>query len=267
VVNNHPVHCNEQIDLNPEMLLIRVRLVKVAEQELVVCVYVATELGGAGQVLETFGDSLFGPDRAVDFSVLYRMDGRTAGRIVTSDAGHRHFSLYGLFYCHLEGLSGIVISEGGAQRMGRKGRYLWGNRKQISPMENTITAADKDAILRLLVQKTKEKRNISLNPEDWNSFMSLHNLESIIDQFDRMGLIQKLLFNKTYIYVNVNVDADDFINRGGFYGQEILFQKSVEDLLAEIEVIKPSMGDRVEKVSTIANNLMSLLSLLNSGGQ
>jgi len=113
VVNDHPVDFDEKVDFNPEMLAVRVGLVEVAEQKLVVGVHVAPELARSGQVLEAFGHTLLVANATIDLAVLDGMDRRLAGSIVGPDAGHRHFSFYGLFYCHLARLSGNVSSEGG----------------------------------------------------------------------------------------------------------------------------------------------------------
>jgi hypothetical protein len=86
-------------------------------------------------------------------------------------------------------------------------------------------------------------------------------------QFTRYGLIEVLSFNRRYLYVYVNIEADDCIGRGGFFGQEVLFQKSVEDLFTEIEEIKPSLGVNVERLSTIAANLLTFYGLLKPGGK
>ncbi len=40
--------------------------------------------------------------------------------------------------------------------------------------------------------------------------------------------------------------------------QENMLQKEVEKLLLEIERLKPTLGDKIEQVSTIANNIAGI---------
>ena len=59
-------------------------------------------------------------------------------------------------------------------------------------------------------------------------------------------------------------EAFDIFNRGGFVAQENLLQKEVEKLLLEIERLKPTFGDKAEKITTIANNLACIVGIFLS---
>jgi len=54
----------------------------------------------------------------------------------------------------------------------------------------------------------------------------------------------------------------DFYNRGGFYGQEDLFQKNVEKLLLEVERLEIIDSSSKNKFSDIRKNIDKYLSIL-----
>jgi len=84
---------------------------------------------------------------------------------------------------------------------------------------------------------------------------------SILNYFQRIGIIGELNFrysSPTFCLI-VNTEAFDISNRGGFVVQEQLLQKEVEKLLLEIKRLKPTLGDKAEQITTIANNLAGII--------
>lgn len=121
MVNNHPIYCDQQIDFDSEILIFGVGFFQVPEQVLVVGVDIATKLAGTRQMTEAFADTPFVADRAVELSVLDRMDGRFAGRVIRADDRHCYLTFDGLL-CHC--LFRVWISEGGRQSVEWEGREL-----------------------------------------------------------------------------------------------------------------------------------------------
>ena len=92
-------------------------------------------------------------------------------------------------------------------------------------------------------------------------------LEAILAYFKRLRLIgsYNLRHQVPAVSVLLYTDAFDIFNRGGFYAQEELLQKEVQKLLLEIERLKPTLGDEIEKISTIGNNIAGIAGALFGG--
>jgi hypothetical protein len=98
------------------------------------------------------------------------------------------------------------------------------------------------------------------------SGLDAQTIESILKNFERNGLISDLNYRYSCpsISLIIHQETFDILNRGGFTLQEAMLQKEIENLLLEIEQIRPTVGDKIEKISNIANNIASIVgSFLN----
>lgn len=128
-----------------------------------------------------------------------------------------------------------------------------------------ITYIEKDKILKFLVEHE------DVTPESFIS-LSLYQImnetgynseyiNAVLEGFQKEGLISELNFRyrAPSFYLIIHQSAFDLFNRGGFTMKENLLQKEVEKLLLEVERLKPSLGDKIEQITTIANNIMSII--------
>lgn len=127
-----------------------------------------------------------------------------------------------------------------------------------------ITYKEKDVVLNLLCnEETIAEQQCWLNRQDFinQSGLDTQALASTLKYFERLGIISSLNYRHsapTFSLI-VHQEAFDVLNRGGFTMQEEVLQKEVQKLLLEIERLKPSIGDKIETVSTIANNIASVV--------
>lgn len=85
-------------------------------------------------------------------------------------------------------------------------------------------------------------------------------VNSILLYFQRIGIVKRVNYqhHSELFIIEILTEAFDLFNRGGFTMQENMLQKEVEKLLLEIERLKPTLGDKIEQVSTIANNIAGI---------
>jgi hypothetical protein len=125
-----------------------------------------------------------------------------------------------------------------------------------------ITFNEKDLLLKYLCKNCQPESLSDFSQKECLNVTGLKQLEinSILQYFLRIGIVGS--FNLRYscptVFVELRMEALDILNRGGLTTQENMLQKEVEKLLLEIERLKPSIGDKIEQVSTIANNIAGI---------
>jgi hypothetical protein len=128
-----------------------------------------------------------------------------------------------------------------------------------------ITPEDKDALLRYLCEKNRPEKVYRLSLIEMRQATSLpvDTIEALLSYFNRIKLIQHVAGSSSSVKptadILVTIEALDIIRRGGFTFQEQILQKEIENLSLEVERLRPSLGDKIEQISTIAANLMSLI--------
>jgi len=83
-------------------------------------------------------------------------------------------------------------------------------------------------------------------------------LDAIVGNFERLNLVVATRLLGGGFRITLNAEAFDVFNRGGFVAQEYLLQKEVEKLLLEIERLRPTLGDKAERIISIANNIAGI---------
>ena len=123
-----------------------------------------------------------------------------------------------------------------------------------------ITNEIKDTVLKRLIE-TGTRYKIDFKQLSRDIKIDFDELDSILDHFENLGFLEleKLLGGKAN--VRINIPAIDFYSHGGFKGQEELLRINIEKLLLEIESLKPSFPDKVEKITSIAAGIAGALSL------
>lgn len=128
-----------------------------------------------------------------------------------------------------------------------------------------ITYIEKDKVLSYLINypsmKLESSSRIDFKDMQINTGFTPDTINSILLGFQQEGIISKLNLRRSCPSFNlvVHQKACDLFNRGGFTMKENLLKQEVEKLLLEIEALKPTLGDKIEQFTTIANNIMSLI--------
>lgn len=127
-----------------------------------------------------------------------------------------------------------------------------------------ITFIEKDKVLTYLCENLSPERPVYINLSHICSTTGCdtHTLAAILTYFNRIGLIGSfnLRHHSPTFLILLYTEAFDVFNRGGFAMQEEVLQKEVEKLLLEIERLKPTLGDKIEKITTIGNNIAEIAS-------
>jgi hypothetical protein len=130
-----------------------------------------------------------------------------------------------------------------------------------------ITIKMKDAVLNALCE--------NLRPESYNqaSFIefqklipdiSFQELDAILTQFQRKGLISDLNSRPINIAFILLLDAFDFQQRGGFTIQEELFQSAYNKLQLEIESLQKESPEKAERFWSILSSFATIGAAMGS---
>ena len=127
-----------------------------------------------------------------------------------------------------------------------------------------ITNKLKDRILTDLVSNGIEVQ-LDIHAYARQLNCSFEMIDAILSHFERRNLITAHRAMGGHVMIFVNVEAHDMVRLGGFTAQEELLKKNIEKLLLEIESLKPSMPDKIEKIAGIAANIATALTLFIPG--
>lgn len=129
---------------------------------------------------------------------------------------------------------------------------------------NNITPTNKDRLLLLLCENCDIERHVDFPKESMEELIDIDNstINSFLQQFDRMGLLEYIGESWHSFSFILYVDAVDFINRGGFAIQEDLLVNNIKKLLKEVDNLKPSFTEQADRIASIASAIMSALSFI-----
>lgn len=128
-----------------------------------------------------------------------------------------------------------------------------------------ITPEIKDNILTDIISIDNDF--IELNYDDAFKYnISPNQFAMIIKQFIKMGFLEnKGEFMGGGIFITTTLDAHDFLSHGGFYAQEEILKANINKLGLELEALSKELGpnfiEQANKISSIASNIVSFLSL------
>lgn len=128
-----------------------------------------------------------------------------------------------------------------------------------------ITYIEKDKVLSYLINYPKMTpesfSRIDFKDMQTNTGFTPDTINAILLGFQQEGIISRLSLRRSCPWFDlvIHQKACDLFNRGGFTMKENLLKQEVEKLLLEIEALKPTLGDKIEQFTTIANNIMSLI--------
>ena len=115
-----------------------------------------------------------------------------------------------------------------------------------------ILPSDKDEILNAMLSNTEDEWfnfDKSCVPD---SKLNKIQFESVINQFIKLGLIEKRGYSST---IKLNVEASDFANRGGFQMQEEFVFGQLKALALQIDILE----DEVKKLENKPNQLINTI--------
>lgn len=129
-----------------------------------------------------------------------------------------------------------------------------------------VTPELKDVVLRHLIDKIELGDWEKIYFKDRIENVWGDTLEAILVQFKNKGFISMKLAN-TVALVKIEIEAHDFIQRGGFYGYEVLFQSKVSKLLIELENLQaenpsPKNYDLLQTISGAVQSVATLYEII-----
>lgn len=132
-------------------------------------------------------------------------------------------------------------------------------------MVKLITPTIKDEILTFLVV------NYDLNAVyprcDLKPLLKIvdskSHLQAIFKQFERLGLINNGTVSSLCYSVSINVEAHDFLGRGGFIAQEEILKANINKLGLELEnlpkELEPKNAEKASLIAALAANITTAL--------
>ncbi len=114
----------------------------------------------------------------------------------------------------------------------------------------------KDRILNKIVNESPEM-TFGFDSEDSQKIFG-YNAElvrSVLDYFEDIGLIDQDKFLGGEIMLEILIPAHDLVSHGGFTAKEELLTKNIQNLLLEIESLKPILPEKVETITSILSGI------------
>ena len=132
-------------------------------------------------------------------------------------------------------------------------------------MVKLITPAIKDEILSFLV--ANYELNALYSRCDLKPLLKIvdskSNIQAVFKQFERLGLISNGSVSSLCYSVSLNVEAHDFLGRGGFVAQEEILKANINRLGLELEnlskELEPEYAEKASKITTIAASIATVL--------
>lgn len=128
-----------------------------------------------------------------------------------------------------------------------------------------ITYYDKDKILSYLINIEDICPEVCYQVDFLRMQKELactpHFINAVLEGFKSRVFIYDLnlrLTGETFFLI-ITQDAFDFFNRGGFAMEEDLLQKEKVKLSKEIESLEPNIIDKIDKTTTIIDNILKLI--------
>lgn len=128
-----------------------------------------------------------------------------------------------------------------------------------------ITPSSKDLVLaELCTAEFEVNVYIPLRPFLQHTHLEFHELQAVLNQFERLGFISNLNLRRTVsdFFLIVHLDALDFKNRGGFLVQEEVLKLTLEKLYLEVEQLSKDFPEKALTFTGIAANIATCLGLI-----
>lgn len=119
-----------------------------------------------------------------------------------------------------------------------------------------ISYKTKDKILNKLVNESPEM-TFGFDSEDAKKIFgcNMETVGSVLDYFESIGLIDQDKFLDGGIMIETLIPAHDLVGHGGFTAREELLTHNIENLLLEIESLKPILPEKVESINAIISGI------------
>jgi hypothetical protein len=142
--------------------------------------------------------------------------------------------------------------------------------KKLENMSNAptiITPILKDKVLEYLCSACQTEYSVSANTNEIVNYLEIDfdTFHSIMNQFQRLGLVYDLNLRRSAVFFILTVEANDLYLQGGFLAREELLENNIRKLVLEIDNLKkqlsPDLLDKAEKITSIASGILGSLSL------
>ena len=91
--------------------------------------------------------------------------------------------------------------------------------------------------------------------------INVNELKGLLSQFSRMGLIGSHLYvSETYIELEKQMEAEDFLRIGGFTAKDKILKQNIEKLNLEVQKLRENPSDSLAVAANIATIATSILS-------
>ena len=129
-----------------------------------------------------------------------------------------------------------------------------------------INCKVKDKILFKIVSESPEM-TFAFDSEDSPEIFGYNQelVGSVLDYFESIGLIDQDKFLGGELMLEILIPAHDLVSHGGFTAKEELLTKNIENLLLEIESLKPLVPDKVETINSIITGISAGLAAFKPG--
>lgn len=128
---------------------------------------------------------------------------------------------------------------------------------------NNISPETKDKILNWMLSNLKYSRSGKYSRKELAVYfeLDLDTLDAIFRYFERLNFINISVINSQIYMLNLQIEASDFMQRGGFVGQEFLLLQNLDKLLLEIKKLEPEFASKTQTITTIVANITQAISL------
>ena len=136
-----------------------------------------------------------------------------------------------------------------------------------------ITSVLKDQLLKFLVENAKLEQHVFADRKQFVTELGaeFENLEAMLYQFERLGLLKNVGVGSQSVEFRATAELHDFFLRGGFTVKEELFEKNIEKLLYEIDVLKnslaPTQMETANKIGSLVQGIAAGLQILTIGNK
>ncbi len=130
-------------------------------------------------------------------------------------------------------------------------------------MMNIVTAESKDKVLSWIISEAKYAKSQSFKRRELAAFLQLDisTLDGIFKYFERLNFIADFSLNYHIYSFTLQIEASDFISRGGFVGQEFLLLQNLDKLLLEVDHLKPELFTKAQTITTIVANISQAITM------
>lgn len=129
---------------------------------------------------------------------------------------------------------------------------------------NLISCKLKDELLGIILDTEYRKTEIDLVEVADELGVEPDMVRMMLDQFERLGLIQNKWFADSKARITINVEAHDMVFLGGFTAREEMIYYSAEKLRQEVNKLKSQFPDRAHVFADVMVGLNAFMQIVQN---